>query len=92
MRTENKTVKTRVELDTLHSLDISVNEFKQTVVAELIVYNEKPVFIYAESFDMPCNYLRTAIKKGIAYIEENSGWRSGASDIKKAHKNSFLSG
>ncbi len=58
---------TRVNLDGLHSLDISVNEKAKTVVAELII-GEETTFIYAEKFDTPCNYLRTAIKKGIAYI------------------------
>ena len=58
---------TRVNLDGRHSLDITVNENAQTVVAELIV-GEETTFIYAEKFDAPCNYLRTAIKKGIVYI------------------------
>lgn len=60
--------KTRVELDAFHSLDVTVNEEKQTVIAELIVCGEEPEFIYAEKFDEPCNYLRTAIKKAISYI------------------------
>lgn len=64
--------KTRVNLDGLHSLDVSVNETKHTVIAELIVYDEEPAFIYAEKFDAPCNYLRTAIKKGITYLNGNS--------------------
>ena len=58
---------TRVNLDGRHSLDITVNENAQTVVAELIVGDET-TFIYAEKFDAPSNYLRTAIKKGIVYI------------------------
>lgn len=65
MRNDIKT--TRVNLDGFHSLDISINEKAKTVVAELIV-GEESTFIYAEKFDVPCNYLRTAIKKGIVYI------------------------
>ncbi len=57
----------RVNLDGVHSLDITVNEKAKTVVAELIVGDES-TFIYAEKFDAPCNYLRTAIKKGIVYL------------------------
>lgn len=64
----NNDVKTtRVNLDGLHSLEIAVNEKAQTVVAELIV-GEETTFIYAEKFDVPCNYLRTAIKKSIVYL------------------------
>lgn len=58
---------TRVNLDGIHSLDITINEKAKTVVAELIV-DEESTFIYAEKFDTPCNYLRTAIKKGIVYL------------------------
>lgn len=58
---------TRVNLDGRYSLDITVNENAKTVVAELIV-GEEATFIYAEKFDAPCNYIRTAIKKGIVYI------------------------
>lgn len=65
MYSESKT--TRVNLDGLHSLEITVNEKAKTVVAELIVGDET-TFIYAEKFDEPCNYLRTAIKKGIIYL------------------------
>lgn len=57
----------RVNLDGVHSLDITVNERTKTVVAELIIGDES-TFIYAEKFDAPCNYLRTAIKKGIVYL------------------------
>ncbi|MBQ8015454.1 MAG: hypothetical protein IJ264_04630 [Clostridia bacterium] len=63
-----KIKKTRVNLDGLHSLDISVNESNKTVIAELIVADEKPTFIYAEKFDNSCNYLKAAIKKGMLYI------------------------
>ena len=59
--------KTRVNLDGIHSLDIAVNEKSKTVVAELIVGEEK-IFIYAEKFDSQCNYIRTAIKKSIVYL------------------------
>lgn len=57
----------RVNLDGVHSLDIKVNEKAKTVVTEMIVGDES-TFIYAEKFDAPCNYLRTAIKKGIVYL------------------------
>lgn len=60
---------TTVNLDGLHSLDIAINENAKTVVAELIV-GQKRTFIYAEKFDSPCNYLRTAIKKGIGYLND----------------------
>lgn len=59
--------KTRVNLDGTHSLDIAVNENAKTVVAELVVGDET-TFIYAEKFDSPCNYIRTAIKKSIVYL------------------------
>ncbi len=64
----NNDVKTtRVNLDGVHSLDVTVNEQAKTVVAELVVGDES-TFIYAEKFDVPCNYLRTAIKKAIMYL------------------------
>lgn len=62
---------TRINLDYRHSLDVSVNEENKTVVAELITDSGAPSFIYAEKFDVPCNYLRTAIKKGILYLNGN---------------------
>ena len=67
--------KTRVNLDGLHSLDISVNEENKTVIAELIVPDENPTFIYAEKFDAPCNYLKAAIKKGVVYLDANETGR-----------------
>lgn len=67
--------KTRVNLDGLHSLDISVNEESKTVIAELIVPDETPTFIYAEKFDAPCNYLKAAIKKGVVYLDANKTGR-----------------
>lgn len=67
--------KTRVNLDGLHSLDISVDEENKTVIAELIVPDESPTFIYAEKFDAPCNYLKAAIKKGVVYLDENKTGR-----------------
>lgn len=63
--------KARVNLDGLHSLDITVNEKSKTVVAELIIPDEEPSLIYAEKFDSPCNYLKAAIKKGIMYLNED---------------------
>lgn len=65
---ENSVVRTLVNLDGLHSLEISVNKENKTVIAELIVPDEPPTFIYAEKFDEPCNYMKTAIKKGIVYL------------------------
>lgn len=67
----NEFKRTRVTLDGLHSLDIAVNEKAKTVVAELVV-DEESIFIYAEKFETPCNYLRTAIKKSIAYLNGDS--------------------
>ena len=61
---------TRVNLDGIHSLDVTVNERAKTVVAELTTGDES-TFIYAEKFDAPCNYLRTAIKKAIIYLSGN---------------------
>ena len=63
----NDTKITKVNLDGFHSLEIAVNEKQKTVVAELIV-GEESTFFYAEKFDVPCNYLRTAIKKSIVYL------------------------
>lgn len=64
----NNDVKTTtVNLDGLHFLEITVNERAKTVVTELTV-GEETTFIYAEKFDSPCNYLRTAIKIGITYL------------------------
>ncbi len=67
-----KKTKTRVNLDGLHSLDISVDEAKRTVIAELIVADEISTFIYAEKFDTSCNYLKAAIKKGMLYLSGES--------------------
>lgn len=67
--------KTRVNLDGFHSLDISVNEENKTVIAELVVPDEVPTFIYAEKFDAPCNYLKAAIKKGVVYLDANKSGR-----------------
>ena len=61
--------KVRVNLDGLHSLDISVCEAKRTIVTELVLPDEPPELIYAEKFDEPCNYLKTAIKRGILYLD-----------------------
>lgn len=61
--------KVRVNLDGMHSLDISVCEAKRTIVTELVLPDEPPELIYAEKFDEPCNYLKTAIKRGILYLD-----------------------
>ena len=73
---------TRVNLDGLHSLDIAINEKAKTVVAELIV-GEESTFIYAEKFDAPCNYLRTAIKKSIVYLNGDVLEEKNVSEKKK---------
>ena len=65
---KNSFVRTLVNLDGLHSLEISVNQENRTVIAELVVPDEPPTFIYAEKFNEPCNYMKTAIKKGIVYL------------------------
>lgn len=69
---------TRVNLDGVHSLDVTVNEQAKTVVAVLITGDES-TFIYAEKFDAPCNYLRTAIKKAILYLNGNAPKTESAS-------------
>ena len=93
MLTEDKIKKARVNLDGIHSLDVSVNETKRTVIAELIVCNEEPAFIYAEKFDAPCNYLRTAIKKGITYLNGDSEKASETEISEKSYpKNVLLNG
>ncbi len=79
MRNDLKT--TRVNLDGVHSLDVTVSEQAKTVVAELITGDES-TFIYAEKFDFPCNYLRTAIKKAIMYL--NSETVKSEADSRKA--------
>ncbi len=72
---ENSFERTLVNLDGLHSLEISIDKENKTVIAELIVPDEPPTFIYAEKFDEPCNYMKTAIKKGIVYLRgEQSGY------------------
>lgn len=79
----NNAVKTtRVNLDGLHSLEIAINEKAQTVVAELIT-GEETTFIYAEKFDSPCNYLRTAIKKSIVYLNGDVPETNHVSDKNK---------
>ena len=60
--------KTIVNLDGTNSLDISIDEQKKTVSAELVVAGESPVWIYAERFDEPCNYLKNGIRRGIEYL------------------------
>ena len=70
-------VKKRVNLDGLHSLDISVYEEKKTVITELITLGEDPIMIYAERFDEPCDYLKKGIRKGIEYLNAKEEiWKS----------------
>ncbi len=79
----NNDVKTtRVNLDGLHSLEIAINEKAKTVIAELIT-SEETTFIYAEKFDTPCNYLRTAIKKSIVYLNGDTPETNYVSEKKK---------
>ena len=78
----NEIRKMRVNLDGIHSLEIAVNEKAKTVVAELIV-GEESTFIYAEKFDSPCNYIRTAIKKGIVYLNGDTPETNYISENKK---------
>ncbi len=65
-------IKKRVNLDGIHSLDISINEEKKTVVTELITLDNEPVMIYAEKFDEPCNYLKKGIRRGIEFINADN--------------------
>lgn len=70
-------VKRRVSLDGLHSLDISVCEEKKTVITELVTLDEDPVMIYAEKFEEPCNYLKKGIRRGIEYLNAKEDiWKS----------------
>ena len=61
-------IKKRVNLDGIHSLDISINEERKTVITELITLNGEPVMIYAEKFDKPCDYLKKGIRRGFEFI------------------------
>ena len=78
----NEIRKMRVNLDCIHSLEISVNENAKTVVTELIIGEEK-TFIYAEKFDSPCNYIRTAIKKSIVYLNGDAPEPNRINELKK---------
>lgn len=70
-------IKRRVSLDRLHSLDISVCEEKKTVITELITPDAEPVMIYAEKFDEPCDYLKKGIRRGIEYLNAKEDiWKS----------------
>lgn len=82
---ENSVVRTLVNLDGLHSLEISVDNKNQTVIAELIVSDEPPTFIYAEKFDKPCNYMKTAIKRGIVYLNGERTEDKNESDFETLH-------
>ena len=62
----------RVNLDGFHSLDISIDEEKKTVITELITPDDGPVMIYAEKFDEPCNYLKKGIRRGIEFINADN--------------------
>ncbi len=73
---------TRVNLDGLHSLEIAINEKAKTVVAELVI-GQEATFIYAEKFDSPCNYIRTAIKKSIVYLNGDTPEITFIGDNKK---------
>lgn len=73
---------TRINLDGFHILEISVNEKSKTVVADMIEGKEK-TFIYAEKFDSPCNYIRTAIKKSIVYLNGDAPEPNRINELKK---------
>lgn len=73
-------IKKRVNLDGLHSLDISVCEEKKTVVTELVTSDDECVMIYAEKFDEPCNYLKKGIRRGIEYLNACNGSKTDASE------------
>lgn len=62
----------RVNLDEFHSLDISIDKEKKTVVTELITLDDEPVMIYAEKFDEPCDYLKKGIRRGIEFINADN--------------------
>ncbi len=59
----------RVKLDGVHSLNISVDNEKKTVFAELESLNNESVLIYAEKLENTENCLKKAIKKGITYLD-----------------------
>ncbi len=80
---------TRVNLDGFHFLNVSVNEEAKTVVAELITGGES-TFIYAEKFDVQCNYLRTAIKKSIAYLNGDNPETNFVSEKKREKDNTVF--
>ncbi len=65
---EDKAVRSTVNLDGYHSLDITVYEERRTVITELVVPDEQPVLIYAERFNEPVDYLKRGIKAGIDYV------------------------
>ncbi len=65
---ENKAVRSTVNLDGYHFLDITVYEDRRTVITELVVPDGKPVMIYAERFNEPVDYLKRGIKAGIDYV------------------------
>ena len=62
-------IKKRVNLDGLHSLDISVYEEKKTVITELLTLGEEPVMIYAEKFDT-----QLLMFKSISYNDSNKSY------------------
>ncbi len=87
----NGSVKKRINLDGIHSLDISVHEEKKTVVTELVTLDEEPVMIYAEKFDKPCNYLKIGIRRGLEYLNasaETVSRKSVSKNLKNFPKNS----
>lgn len=69
----SETVKKRVNLDGIHSLDISVCESRQTVLTELVTFDDPPLMIYAERFDKPCDYFKIGIRRGIEYLNSDRG-------------------
>lgn len=60
----------KIYIDSKRSLRITIDEGSRTVVAELETSNGLE-FIYAEQFSKPCNYLKTAIKRCIEYMDKS---------------------
>lgn len=77
MKTITGSIKKQVNLDGLHSLYISANEEKKTVITELITLDQDPVLIYAEKFDVPCDLIKKGIRRGIEYLNTKEDiWKS----------------
>lgn len=60
--------KSRVNINRGCALDIYVWRNERLVVTNLVTTREKPILVYAERFDKPCNYLKIGIRHGIEYL------------------------